>query len=494
MVSPRRLTDLPVPVSWSEEPGLDGFDGPEEDSQRGGFSLLQVLMIVRAHWKAMLIISISVIALTAVLVKRLPKTYEAVATLIVNTQSRDPLAAQAVAADINYITTQTELMLSPVILLPVVDRLHLTQDKAFTGGFVSPDIDAQRDNVEHNLWGRLDVSQGRGGQLLFITATDKDPVKAASIANTVADVYLEEEQRRINGPAGERAQRYSAELAELRAKAVAAQDTIIEFQQRHGITDLTTTNSGTETQALESLQQQLLVAQSTRRSLESQTVGEEASTNEVVNSDLIQQLKAGLSTQITQLAEAKSTYGPNHPKVRQLQAQIEATQRQIDSEVKVFSATTSTQLNRARQLEVKLMEAVANQRTKVLEMRRLQDEGAKLLVERDSAQAVYKRALDGYDQILFAAVGHDATVSFVSRATAPVKATKPKKMKLFMMGVFAGLFLGLVLPLGYELIYDRRLRCRDDIERSFGIPVLAQFKPVGAWPGATGPSPTPGAA
>jgi succinoglycan biosynthesis transport protein ExoP len=40
------------------------------------------------------------------------------------------------------------------------------------------------------------------------------------------------------------------------------------------------------------------------------------------------------------------------------------------------------------------------------------------------------------------------------------------------------LVLGLAAPLGYELLLNRRLRCRDDLERHFGIPVLAQFGPL----------------
>jgi len=29
-------------------------------------------------------------------------------------------------------------------------------------------------------------------------------------------------------------------------------------------------------------------------------------------------------------------------------------------------------------------------------------------------------------------------------------------------------------------LLDRRLRCRDDLERTFRMPVLAQFGPIGA--------------
>jgi hypothetical protein len=45
------------------------------------------------------------------------------------------------------------------------------------------------------------------------------------------------------------------------------------------------------------------------------------------------------------------------------------------------------------------------------------------------------------------------------------------------MGMVAGLGVGIGGPLVYGLLFNRRLRCRDDIERSFGIPVLAQFGP-----------------
>jgi len=108
-------------------------------------------------------------------------------------------------------------------------------------------------------------------------------------------------------------------------------------------------------------------------------------------------------------------------------------------------------------------------------VRKVQDQGAKLELELESAQSVYKRALDGYDQIMFATAGSPTNVSFVSRGAIPADATKPNKPKLFLMGIFFALFVGLASPVVYELMFDRRLHCRDDFERYFGIPVLAEF-------------------
>jgi hypothetical protein len=58
-------------------------------------------------------------------------------------------------------------------------------------------------------------------------------------------------------------------------------------------------------------------------------------------------------------------------------------------------------------------------------------------------------------------------------------------MKLMMMVLAAGLGLGVGVPLAYGLIFARRLRCRDDVERDFGIAVLAQLEAVPALARAT---------
>jgi polysaccharide biosynthesis transport protein len=47
-----------------------------------------------------------------------------------------------------------------------------------------------------------------------------------------------------------------------------------------------------------------------------------------------------------------------------------------------------------------------------------------------------------------------------------------------LMALVGAIGLGVVTGVGYELFIDRRLRCRDDMEREFGIPVLAQLNPV----------------
>jgi capsular polysaccharide biosynthesis protein len=52
---------------------------------------------------------------------------------------------------------------------------------------------------------------------------------------------------------------------------------------------------------------------------------------------------------------------------------------------------------------------------------------------------------------------------------------------LLIVGVFVGILLGVLGPLCFELFFNRRLRCRDDVERDFGIPVLAEFDRIASF-------------
>lgn len=480
-IDQRRLTYAPADSGKDD----NSEDALETYGPQAVLSLPQVIAIARAYWKASVVTALVVIALTGLIIKLLPHTYTATATLISNIQSNDPLAPQLQNIDFNNYAvtqvTQMELMTAPIVLLPVVDRLKLTSDKNFVSGFRGNSPTALREYAEKALAKVIEIDTGRGGALIYVSASARYPNQAAAIANTVADVYMSEERSRLEGPASERAQRYSQELAALRSKSEAAQQALTDFRERNALTDLNE-NGGAdgEAQALLTLETRLLDAQTERRTLQARQAGQEADANEALNSEQIYHLKGQLSSERAQRAELATTLGPKHPKLVALDAQIATTQAALDRAVSALSANTTTQLARAIKLEASLTAAVTAERAKVLRVRQLQDQAQKLALELESAQSVYKRALDGYDQIMFASVDHPTDVSIISRATAPVRPSKPNKVKLFIVGILAGLLLGVAGPMAYELLVNRRVRCREDIERTFGIPVLAQFDAISA--------------
>jgi uncharacterized protein involved in exopolysaccharide biosynthesis len=473
-----------VPMQAPPEQLLAGPLGAvvAEDETAGGISVQQIISILRHYWIASAITAVVLIAISFVFIKLLPKQYLATATLIFNYENKDVLAGREfpVGQAGTYIPTQIELILSRVVLEPVVERLELTTDPEFARGFQGATA-AINEVVTNNLHDVLTVQPGTGGQLLYISAPSKNPERAAQIANAVADEYLKQERERTNAPAAERAERYSRQLQELREKAIQAQDRITEFRQQHELTEISGSEAGgAESATLRDLQDKLQAAQNQRRELETRQISGTASTDAVLDSGSVSALRAKLATEDGQMADLRATLGPKHPRVMELQSEIEATKRALSNEVQSLSANGSVQLARARELEGKYQVALEAERTRVLDRRGLQDQGAKMLLELQSAQANYRRALDGYDQIMFATAGNYADVSMISRADPPAKPAKPNKSKLFMMACAFSFGMALIWPFGYELFVNRRLRCRDDMERGFGIPVLAQLGPVEA--------------
>jgi uncharacterized protein involved in exopolysaccharide biosynthesis len=444
-----------------------------------GLSVPQVLSILRAYRKQTALIALLAMFLTGVISKVTPKIYTATATLMVNYQPNYQMAANEVLGGlpVSYMATQIELMQSAEVLLPVIDRLKLTENKRYIAGYHG-DGSTLREWVQRALVKNLTIEQGKAGsQLVYVTYSASNPVEAAQVANAVADVYMEQQIERLNGPATENVKRYTQQLEELKDKVNRAQEQVTQFRQRTGLIDLQA-KIDADTEQMNALQQRLMEAQNTRRTLEVSMAGNQAVGDRVLASPGIQTLKGQLATQEAQMAQLRTTLGPKHPQVMELQAQMDATRKAISDETQVYVGNTATDLSGARQLEQKLQKAFDEQRTKVLATRQIQDEGTKYLLELESAQTVYKRALDSYDQIMFATSAHATNVNFVSRATPPVRHSKPNTIKNIIQGTIAGTFLGLVGPLVYGLLFNRRIRCRDDIERDYGIPVLVEFDAI----------------
>lgn len=438
-----------------------------------GLSFAQFYAILLAYWKQIVVITVVLTLLGGLTIKLLPKTYTATTTLIVNSDVKDPLAGRDFPAEMisSYVSTQIELMTSSIVLLPVVQKLNLTDDKDFTSGF-SGTPDALREFVQKNLASVITITRGIGGQLLYVSASAKSPVQAADIANAVADVYIEQDRARLNDPAGERAKRYTEELAELREKTTIAQDKVTAFRKENSIGDMNSASNGTEVRTLDVLHQQLLDTQNLRRSLEAKLSGQPVADDTLGS--------PALDAQLAQLAQLSATYGPQHPKVKELNAQIALTRQSLANQNHALSSNVYTELTRTRDLERKYLQAVAQQEAKVLNLRQAQDEGSKLVLELESAKSVYKQALDGFDQIMFQAVASHTNVSVVSRAVPLLRDSKPNKRKLMMMALAMALGIGVSAPLAYGMFFARRLRCRDDVERDFGIAVLAQLEVVPA--------------
>lgn len=440
-----------------------------------GVSMPQLFSILWAYRKLSFLIILLVLSITAVAMALWPRTYTATVALMVNYEVNDPLNGKELPIGQvgSYIATQVELMQTPEVLLAVVDRLKLAERADYTRGY-KPENGTLRDWAAAQLARTLAVFQSqRGSQLIYVTYSSDDAAESAQVANAVADVYKEQDLLRAAAGPGERARRYAQQIEELKLKTEQAQKALSAFYQRNGLID-EGDKSTVDVVLLTTLDERLLAAQNVRRAAEARAAQNQATSEQVLVSPLTQQLQAQLAAQELRLGQLTRQYTPMHPDIKEAQIQVEATRRALAANTRSYADNAAAGVGMAARVEQGIAAAAVEQRGRVLAKSLLQDEAAKYRLELASAQTVYKRALDSYDQIMFAANGRQTNVSLVSRATPPVRASKPKVIVGWLLGLITALGLGFGIPLVWER-FNRRVRCRDDIERQYGVPVLVEF-------------------
>lgn len=440
-----------------------------------GLSPAQLVSIGRAHWKLTALIVLLVLGIAATAVLLWPRAYGAATTLMVSYEVNDPNNGKSLPSmqTSNYISTQIELLSSPEVLRAVVDRLNLTQDPEYARGHRA-DRGTLRDWVAAKVSKDLAIFQRQpGSQLIHIVFSAPDRVRAAEVANTVAAVYKEQDALRSPSSPAERARQSALRLQALKTEVDLAQTELTRFHQDHAVIDEGNKNN-VDVILLAGQEARLLEAQTTRRVAESLAAEDPASGTQVLASGQTQSLKGQIAAQELHLALLNRVYTPLYPDVVEANLRLQETRRSLASAIKGYADNAQTSLVTARRVEQTLQQSVLEQRNKVLARGQLQDRAAKYQLAVESAQAQHRRALEGHDLITLAGTGQGSNVSVVSVATPPVGASNSKALVGAVLGTLFAALLGLGIPQIYER-FHRRVRCRDDLERHQGIPVLAEF-------------------
>jgi uncharacterized protein involved in exopolysaccharide biosynthesis len=452
---------------------------PAADTVGPGLTIPQIISVVWAHWRLSAVIFTVVMALSVVVIKALPRSYEATSTLMLNYQVNDPLAGKEYPLALlgSYISTQLEVIQGPDVLDPVINKLGLTRDPEFTAGY-APKNGTMLNWVREGLRQKLSLYAGnQGSQLIHVTVKSKSPDRAVLLADTIADEFVTRQVQRLNAPVNEQASRYSTEVQVLADRVNDVQARISAVRKKTGLTDLSPQQTDIEMANLTNLEGRYLEAQNVRRNAEVRLKASSATGVEGKDSAYVNTLRGQLAQFDTQMAQLRTTYGSQHPKVLELQNQIDATKRALEAGISSNVAGNSVELAAARELEEKLKDALDQQRAKTLQVRSVQDDAAKLFLELDTARSAYKAALGELDHAQVAARGNYTNISVMSHAEAPVRPTSPKSMKLLAVAVLGGGLMSLLLPFLYDLLFDRRVRCRDDVTGELQLPLLVEFSP-----------------
>ena len=474
------MNEQPIVMRTTPLPIAPGFLPVEFATP--GLTPQQLWSIGRARWRLAFLVLLGGLACSAAFLQWWPRSYTATAVLAVNYAVSDPQNGEDLPMGQlgSYISTQMALLQTREVLVRTGRALGLSQRKNYRNGY-RPARGTLDDWVASRIAQKLAVFRASdGGQLIYVSYTASSPVEAAMVANTLVNSYRLAEAERDAAAPRERTARQDAQLAELKRKVDQAQSKLTAFSSR---TALINSASAAPTGALMAAENSLAVARAATREAEARASNDLTPAGAAAGSDQVRTLLNLLDQQDAQLAQMNYDFTPKHPALARLATERETTRAQLDQAMQSVQGDAQSKLRAARQVEKSLTEEVYRQRNGLVLEGAERDEAAQLRLTLESAQTVYRRALEGYDAVVFAAETDRKNIEMASPAAPPVEPLGGARWRLAALGVVCSLGLALLVPLLAELA-SRRVRTAFDLERDHGLPVLGELAGTPLWMGA----------
>lgn len=444
-------------------------------------NFFQVLLILKARYKVIVITFALVFFAGAGATYVWPKSYEATASVLMNYKGVDPVTGLTLPALLmpGYMPTQSEIIKSQKVAAAVVEKLGLAKSPAAIAQFQ----EATGGKGDINIWlgqvlvKNLDVSPSKDSSIIEISFTGTEPVFAATMANAFADAYVEANLKFKVEPAQKASEFFEEKIKSYRANLVAAQTALSQYQQDKGITNIDN-RLDVESARLSELSAQLSSAQS--MTIDAQTRQYNASKNSLTSPDVaqnpvVQGLQMDISRSETKLVELSQRLGSNHPQYKSAEEELKKLRSQLSLELGRATAIVSGTSRISREREQELRVQVEIQKKKVLELNKMWAELSVLRKDVESAEMALNSAMQRLSQTSIESQANQTDISVLNAAEPPLAPNRPKTLLNLLISVFLGSFLGISLGFLAELM-DRRVRSKEDLSELLEVPVFAVIK------------------
>jgi len=450
----------------------------------------QFLLILKARFWTVILTLLFTVAVTVGVSLVIPKLYTSTAAVVVDVKSPDPVMGLVLPGLITpgYMATQVDIINSDRVAQRVVKMLKLDESPSIKEQWLA-DTEGKGNIatwLSELLQKKLDVKPARESNLINISFSGADPRFAAAVTNAFAQAYVDVNLELKVEPAKQYAVWFEGQARQARAQLEKAQQALTDFSQRTGIV-VNDERLDFETNKLNELSAQLSLVQAlTADSASKQkSVAKSDTLAEVMQSPLISQLKADIARLDAKLQESNVNLGKNHPQTLRTEQELATLKAKLDAEVAQISSSIGTTLSVSRQKEKELRDAIAQQKTRVLDLNRQRDEINVLKRDFESAQRNFEQMSLRSAQSKLESSAVQTNITILNSATEPLEPSRPKMLLNVVGAVFLGILLGVGLALIREL-GNRRIRSVEDLTDLMGLPLLAAIPRVSSPPGIGG--------
>ena len=408
--------------------------------------------------------------------------------------------------DPNYLVTVNTSKLeleSPGLFKDVVNELDLTKNKKvleevnssgllsfFRGKKEEIKSKSSGDNSEFEeslelkpfteyLKKNTSVRQIKNTRALQVSFTNEDPVLAARVSKSIAEVFIRRSFNLQTERFRNSADWLDRSTRELKSKVQKTQEALARYTRENQIytTDNGEGRGGTTltTSKLTQLHDRYLRARGERilkSSLYNQLrSGKVNDIPEVFSDPKMITLQKGLSDAQTKAAELKAEFGPEYPKMIEVNNQIKVLTSQIRKSKSALESKFRAEYQRAVADERSLQKELDNAKSSAVNENQASIRFNILKQDVDTARGLYTDFLQKTNQANAQVAEQNNNIKVIQEAEIPTKPDGPRRMMIILVGFI--LSLGASMGLAYLLeSLDESVKTIEDVERYTNLPVL----------------------
>lgn len=475
------------------------------------------LGIIKRYSLRILLLAIAFTVLVAILVMKMTPLYTSSTTLLIEAEKANVVSIEEVygidTKSKDYMATQFEVLKSRQIAEKTVESLSLYDNADFMPeedetSFVSDLAEMfpflpQKEKVElteeqkvaklkrkatHLLMSATDVSLLKGTQLVRISVTTEKPSLSALIANTIAEVYIENYLQAKLDMTAKATSFLTDSIDGLKTKLDVAERNLVRFYETNQVVNIDGV-VGLASDELERLNIQLSEAEVElklnsvifNQIRDSNAIEDVARIPEVLNHPAVRDVRRDEGKALTRVSELSKVYGPKHPKMIAANAELTAIRDTLNTQITDLISSITTQYESSKQKVAQLQKEVETSKAAFRSLAELDNKRKALEREVDINQQLYDSFFTRLKETDELGGLESANARVLDSALPSYTPSKPNK-KLFIAAAFVlSLSFGIALAIVMETL-NSGIRSVDDVEKKLGqrmlglIPWLAHKK------------------
>lgn len=475
------------------------------EEQQQTSPLLEYWRIVNAKKWGILTLGVAVAAVALVTTQAMRPTYRATAEVLIEANKAKVLSIDEVYGGVGsnreYFQTQAEIMKSREVALRAIKKLKLWEHPDYNPRLEKPPAhqplldllgmerkpqpkwneELLANAVYQQVEKKLSIELVRLSQLVNVSFDSTDAKVAADFANALGEAYIENDREARFKMTQQASDWLQNRTKTLREALEASERKLQAYRERAGVVTVNASNQFGTGKLIEEVTQRLVEARMRRAEAENAynqirggKVQDLSSLPAVIRNPLVAEAKKQLAEAERKHAEVSQRYGPEHPRMVQAEAELQAARDSAKRQINAIVASVTNEYEVARATERSLEATLGQARGGAQADNRKNFELAVLEREVASNRQLYDMFVTRAKETAASQDLQSSVGRIVDMAEVPEKPVAPKKAQITLMAFVLALLLGAATAL-LRARLDNTLKLPSDVESKVKQPLLSTF-------------------